>query len=93
MGPPVSYALPKYLIVDSKKGTTLCPFLSCLCSFSLLQLLFDLGGLAYTVTEIVQLGTAYTATAYHFHSLNIGGMQGEHTLHAYAIRYHCLYGR
>ncbi len=51
----------------------------------LLKLLLDLGGLAHAVAQIVQLGAAHTALTDHLHGLHVGGVQGEHALHTYAV--------
>ena len=51
----------------------------------LLKLLLDLGGLAHAVAQIVQLGAAHAALADNLHGLHVGGVQGEHALHTYAV--------
>ena len=50
-----------------------------------LQLLPDLGGLADTVTQVVELGTTDIAVAHSLHLHDRGRVNGEHLLHAHAV--------
>src|SRR5699024_10210108 len=65
----------------NKKWTSHVPFsIECLS-----DLFLDLRGLADSVAQEVQLCTAYTALTNDLNTLDVRGMQREHSLHADAI--------
>lgn len=70
-----------YLNPPSKKGAVA----RSLFLYRKLQLGLDLGGLAHTATEVVQLCTAYLALADRFNLDHVGGVNREHLFHTYAI--------
>ena len=53
--------------------------------YQILQALLDLGSLAYTITQIVELSAAHFTLADNLDLLHRGGVQGEHLLYAHAV--------
>ena len=60
--------------------------------FSFLQLFLDLGALADSVAQIVELCTANLTAADDFNLFNVRGMYREGLLHAYTVGY-ASYGK